>query len=375
MPGRILLSDGDFNIAASIDLGSKHGMILEGQGMTTSYLRAVAGLNSHVIKVGASATYCSGSKIAHLGISSNVLQTAGSGIYGISTEYLVIEGIMVGGCKEHGIHLTAGGGQNSNYPRIIGCAISTNNQHGIYIVEQVYSATITGANVISGNGKVVDGAGIHCENNDSHTIVGNLFDDNLHAISIYNCSYGAITGNTFENHQRFMILMQTGSHHYAIGSNHMLNPGQAAADTYSAIRTDGDYNVIVGNSIWGLDNRLNAGIEEQAGADYNLIEGNNIQNTIAGQGVILVGAHSVARGNIGYNPVGAKGPPAVPATTVAYTNAYGVDCTVHITGGTVTVIAVGGTTTGLTSGSFRVPAGQTITITYSSVPTWTWFGD
>jgi len=76
----------------------------------------------------------------------------------------------------------------------------------------------------------------------------------------------------------------------------------------------------------------------------------------------------------GYNPVGVLGPPAVPATTVAYTNAYGVDAQVFITGGTVTVIAIGSFTTGLTSGMFVVPAGQTITITYSSVPTWTWYG-
>jgi hypothetical protein len=81
------------------------------------------------------------------------------------------------------------------------------------------------------------------------------------------------------------------------------------------------------------------------------------------------------RDSYGYNPKGVLGPPTVPATTVAYTNAYGVDATVHITGGTVTVIAVGGVTTGLTSGSFRVPSGSTITLTYSVAPTWVWIGD
>lgn len=85
--------------------------------------------------------------------------------------------------------------------------------------------------------------------------------------------------------------------------------------------------------------------------------------------------HTRVSGCLGFNPVGVLGPPAVPATTVAYTNAYDVDATVFITGGSVTVIAIGGTATGATSGSFRVPAGQTITLTYSSAPTWTWFGD
>lgn len=81
------------------------------------------------------------------------------------------------------------------------------------------------------------------------------------------------------------------------------------------------------------------------------------------------------RDNKGLNPFGNITAPAIPATTVAYTNTLGYDCTVHVTGGTVTVIAIGGTATGFTSGTFRVPVGQTITLTYSVAPTWKWFGD
>lgn len=65
----------------------------------------------------------------------------------------------------------------------------------------------------------------------------------------------------------------------------------------------------------------------------------------------------------------------VPATTVAYTNPFGADCTVHIVGGTVTVIAVNGVATGLTAGTVRVPARCTITLTYTVAPTWKWFLD
>jgi hypothetical protein len=64
--------------------------------------------------------------------------------------------------------------------------------------------------------------------------------------------------------------------------------------------------------------------------------------------------------------------PAVPATTIVYTSEYPMDMTVHVSGGTVTVIKINGTTTGLTSGSFRVRAGSTIAITYSVAPTWVW---
>lgn len=78
-----------------------------------------------------------------------------------------------------------------------------------------------------------------------------------------------------------------------------------------------------------------------------------------------------------YTPIGNLGPatPAVPASTVAVANNAGVDCEVYITGGTVTAVTVGGVATGLTGGAFRVPVNQTIAITYSVAPTWTWFGD
>jgi hypothetical protein len=84
---------------------------------------------------------------------------------------------------------------------------------------------------------------------------------------------------------------------------------------------------------------------------------------------------AVVRNVHGYNPLGSLATPAMPASGVNKANPFPVDCTVFIHGGIVTAISIGGTTTGLTSGSFRVPVGQTIAITYSSAPSWTWFGD
>ena len=66
--------------------------------------------------------------------------------------------------------------------------------------------------------------------------------------------------------------------------------------------------------------------------------------------------------------------PAVPATTVAYTNAFGSDCFVTVTGGTVTEIAVDGVDTGEISGMFFVANGHTITLTYTAAPAWVWSG-
>jgi hypothetical protein len=68
--------------------------------------------------------------------------------------------------------------------------------------------------------------------------------------------------------------------------------------------------------------------------------------------------------------------PAVPtsgtATTNLVANTTGTVVDVNVTGGTVTKIYVSGTDTGQTSGHVYVPAGGTVSITYSAAPTWTW---
>lgn len=64
--------------------------------------------------------------------------------------------------------------------------------------------------------------------------------------------------------------------------------------------------------------------------------------------------------------------PAVPASTVAATNSSALPATVVITGGTMTNVSINGTTAGTGAGTYTVPAGGTITMTYTVAPTWTW---
>jgi predicted nicotinamide N-methyase len=61
--------------------------------------------------------------------------------------------------------------------------------------------------------------------------------------------------------------------------------------------------------------------------------------------------------------------PVVPASTVAQINPFSVPATVTVAGGTVTAIAINGTSTGVTSGTFTVPVAGTITLTYTVAPT------
>lgn len=73
-------------------------------------------------------------------------------------------------------------------------------------------------------------------------------------------------------------------------------------------------------------------------------------------------------GSDGHTPVPFNTIPLAATGVASYNNnPSGVQLT--IAGGTVTAIAINGTTTGLTSGTFAVPANGTVTVTYSVAPT------
>lgn len=59
------------------------------------------------------------------------------------------------------------------------------------------------------------------------------------------------------------------------------------------------------------------------------------------------------------------------ASTVASLNPNPVPVSVTISAGTVTGISVGGVSTGQTSGTFTIPPGSSIAVTYSVAPTFT----
>lgn len=64
--------------------------------------------------------------------------------------------------------------------------------------------------------------------------------------------------------------------------------------------------------------------------------------------------------------------PSVPASTTPVTNTSGYNVQVVITGGTMTAVIIGGVTVGAGAGTYQLPAGANISLTYSVAPTWTW---
>jgi hypothetical protein len=64
--------------------------------------------------------------------------------------------------------------------------------------------------------------------------------------------------------------------------------------------------------------------------------------------------------------------PAVPASGTAAVNSNPWSVAVTVTGGTLTEVAVNGVSAGTGDGTYFVPAGGSITLTYSVAPTWAW---
>ncbi len=65
--------------------------------------------------------------------------------------------------------------------------------------------------------------------------------------------------------------------------------------------------------------------------------------------------------------------PAVPAIGTAVTNTTGVDVIAYVAGGVLTgATLIGGTSSGIDGGAFYLPHGETITLTYTTAPSWSW---
>ncbi|WP_222430802.1 hypothetical protein [Cohnella terricola] len=76
-----------------------------------------------------------------------------------------------------------------------------------------------------------------------------------------------------------------------------------------------------------------------------------------------------------YNPDGVLTAPAMPASGVEQKNNFSCRVQVFFFGGTVTNVLKNGTGIGgMTSGSIILDPGETLAISYTAAPNWTWFG-
>lgn len=299
-----------------------------------------------------------------------------SGVVGIqldSTYYASVQRVDIEGVYAENIYLNGTSGQLGAYTHVSACHLGATDG----------GATSGGFGVLTNNHEFstirdcvlnwfTTGRAIKLQNDDN-VVAGCTFDECGVSIDLAFQPRNVIVGNVFDRGLTRYIFLEGASQ--SVISGNVFGARATGATGTNIIDANGGGNggnVISDNTVQSGSSWTNFYVEAAGlgGTPPNLIANNQTQ----GLGITLVTGQ--ARGNQGYNPVGhAVAQPAVPASTVAQTNTTGVDCMVYVAGGTVSAIAVGGTSTGLTSGAFHVLAGETITLTYTGAPTWQWFGE
>ncbi len=131
-----------------------------------------------------------------------------------------------------------------------------------------------------------------------------------------------------------------------------------------------------------------AGFGNTTGFSNFMIEGNDLAGNLSGGIQNNAGSFDglVLRGNAGLNPVGVIPAPAFPVSGKAQVNNTGYDVTLYITSGFHPIgLAINGAVltgvqipgNGAFSGAIRLPANQSITLTYTigGTPSWQWVAD
>lgn len=323
-----------------------------------------------------------------MSLSAATVAGQGNGVHFYGVRYGQIRNVQVFASKNFAIVLdgdNTGPGNNFGYNTLIENCVFESCAAGIYVVAN--EANEIRANIFKSASAnlaaaqptfaptINQGYHLYLTTGYQH-IVGNVFGSlgtyTTEAISITSGSPCRIEGNRFDQVRNSAIHNTAGGH--LIRGNTFSNCVTQGGNPVIKLGAGGS---LIDSNIWDAGAPYTYCVQEANSYANNEIVNNQMQAGTAG--VISLNAAStgpVTDHNIGYNPVGKlAAQPAVPGTGVAFTNNSGSDCSVYVTGGTVTGISVGGQATGLTTGHFRVAARQTITLAYSVAPTWVWYGD
>jgi hypothetical protein len=255
-------------------------------------------------------------------------------------------------------------GANSS---IVGCSVLQAIGKGILIFEgkgnpQFHTgsdgATITG-NLIAGVKSIGEtlGIGIHLDSSGTsrHVITGNV---------IKQCDGSAIRGE--------------GGNHDVVVSGNTIDGTNAVVQDASIVFQSAERVTITGNKI--LNNRTGSPVGMKGGSKgWQIADNSFAQNSTDTPSPLS--ADSIVINNAGYNPVGVITNPWRPTGDLTNDGGGSADPvsgrlytvrqspkTIIITGGAVTQIAIDGIPIALLVGVFKLGIGETIAVTYSSLP-------
>jgi hypothetical protein len=393
--GGVYAPPGTYKITAPLTVTAPFTLLGAGEAATSFAL--ASGVNDYLVKFTQSSGAITRARFADFTISGNAAnQSAGGGISAIGAVNCFFERIHFTSCYNWGLALQAipAGGGFGHHNKITGCSFDNAANAGfggggwatssdenfwsgcdfqylggaaapvgsypVFLLDQAGLQHVEDCVFVGSRGSATDVIGFRSQSASQSKVIGCTFDgvggDNVFINGtdalIEGCTMTSVADQAATAGWGAGVHLEFGTARCAVTGNNVSSSATAGKTGY-LIRE-----------------------ESTGGAGANLIEGNplRVNGSVAHAVLATAGAASIVRSNIGYNPVGALGPPAVPGSTTPLVNPYNVDASVFITGGTVTVIKINGVTTGLTSGQFAVPAGGSVTLTYSVAPTWTWIG-
>jgi hypothetical protein len=395
--GVIVMPAGTYKLGSPLSLTVP--CVFMGAGREATILTLANGVNDYAIKfTQGTGVAITGAYFADLQINGNAInQTAGGGISANGAVECTFERIHFTNCYNWGLALQAiPGGAFGHNNRIVNCtfdnAAAAGFGGGLWMTSNDENLVLGcdfqflgGTASPSGSSLPValyDQSGLHMIQ--SCTFVGSRGSNtNVIGIRIQNMKKTRVVGCTFDGQGGDNVFLA--GQECAVVGNMFTSIGDQAATAGTAAGVHLEFaaanNTVTGNCFDSSSTNGRTGYfiyEQQIGSSGpNVITDNTmtVVGTLGVQAVLTAGVASQVARNIGFNPIGKQTAPGIPASTTPLTNPFNVDCSVWISGGTVTVISMGGQATGQTSGYFLLPAGQTITLTYTVAPAWVWFGN
>ncbi|MEM8530334.1 MAG: glycosyl hydrolase family 28-related protein [Chloroflexota bacterium] len=366
----------------------KDNIGLTGAGKHNTILRLGNGVNAPVItddSAGIAGSHAFGRvHLSHFGIQGNQ-ENNPDGREGIFTTayYSVFEHLEISECQTHGIRMGFDGMTNvSSQNRVVGCRIALCGGAGVYFDINGVDHTVSENYIRNCDfGVIINNGGVRVVNN-------GLFGHARAAVQVRQTAYNIIiaSNDLNANNQHAIYVTRTtveGSGPWSqmlISGNSILGDFLEADDQFDGIHVETSVPAginqltITGNKIFTRSDSKNYryGIHLANNVVQAKCSGNHISNTArspyeVGENCVDINIDSIGGGILG--------PPTLPQSGESLINPYHTGVTVYLSGGDVTGVAIGGHETGMTSGSFRISAGQSITVAYRDVPTWTWFAD
>lgn len=271
-----------------------------------------------------------------------------------------------GNSKNAWMFTTSGSTDNNQFIFLTNCVGDTSGEHN-WKIEQLSLSTLTSCWAATQQVPITGGAwdGFNVEGADCEdiTFTGCIaISNNRHGLHIINGNRIQINGGMYGSNFKPSAFGGLGARNGLSGAGSGIYLG---AVTRVSIKGGAKF-----------ENNASYGVDISSSAQQVEVNDNEFRFNITGAYRNLANA-TVAnvrlKDNAGINPVGFLAAPAMPASGIGYTNLSGFDCMVYVAGGTVSNIQIDGHgVVGATPATIFVAAGETITPTYSSAPSWQW---